>query len=401
MRDLMPLVEAWLAQGERVAVATVVRVLGSAPRPVGARMIVALAGRMAGSVSGGCVETAVYGELMEVLSGGAPRLLRFGITDDMIWDVGLACGGTIEVLVQELEPALADALTRELGEGRLAGLATVVAGPARGLPGRYAERSEASQTAQDETLRLHYPQGQADKPTGEEGPPDGFGLTVGETFLLGQGGLLFGSDDPAIVAALRLRLEGRQTAGAVQALDDGREVYLEAFLPPPALYILGGVHVAIPLARFAKELGFRVVVADPREKFANRERFPGADEVLVEWPDEALAHLPVGADSYIVLLTHDPKIDEPALAAALRTGAAYVGAIGSRKTHAERAARMAKWGVTAEELARVHAPIGLDLGGRTPEETALSIIAEVIAVKNARRGGPLQGSSGPIGSGGG
>lgn len=355
MQELMPQVEAWLAQGERVAVATVVRVLGSAPRPVGARMIVSPAGRMAGSVSGGCVETAVYGEMMEVLAGGAPRLLRFGITDDMIWDVGLACGGTIEVLVQEMEPALAAALGRELSEGRPVGLAAVVAGPA--------------------------------------GP--------GETLLVGGSGLLLGPDDPAIVAAARLRLEGRQAAGAIQALDDGREIYVEAFLPPPALYILGGVHVAIPLARFAKQLGFRVVVADPRAKFANRERFPEADEVLVGWPDEALAHLPVGADTYIVLLTHDPKIDEPALAAALRTGAAYVGAIGSRKTHAERGARMARWGVTAEELARVHAPIGLDLGGRTPEETALSIIAEVIAVKNGRRGGPLQGLSGPIGSGGG
>jgi xanthine dehydrogenase accessory factor len=305
-------------------------------------------------VSGGCVETAVYGEMGRVLAGGAPRLLRFGITGDMIWDVGLACGGTIDVLVQELDPGLAAALARELEAGRPAGLATVVAGPAG----------------------------------------------VGQTVLAGEEGLLFGPDDPLLLAALTLRLESRQAAGNVQALDDGREVYLEAFLPPPSLYILGGVHVAIPLARFARELGFRVVVADPREKFANRERFPEADEVLVEWPDEALAHLPVGADTYIVLLTHDPKIDEPALAAALRSAAVYIGAIGSRKTHAERAVRMGKWGVTAADLARVHAPIGLDLGGRTPEETALSIIAEVVAVKNGRGGGPLRGSSGPIGSGG-
>ncbi len=165
------------------------------------------------------------------------------------------------------------------------------------------------------------------------------------------------------------------------------------------LLLVGGVHVAIPLARFAKDLGFCVIVVDPRAKFANRERFPEADEVWVEWPDEALAHLTVDDSTYIVLLTHDPKIDEPALAAALKTEAAYIGAIGSHKTHAGRFERMARWGVTAQELERIYAPIGLDLGGHTPEETALSIIAEVVAVKNGRQGGSLRGTSGPIGAG--
>ena len=165
------------------------------------------------------------------------------------------------------------------------------------------------------------------------------------------------------------------------------------------LVIAGGVHVAIPLVRFARELGFRVVVVDPREKFANEERFPEADQVLVAWPDEALGQLEVGDTTYIVLLTHDPKIDEPTLAAALKTGAAYVGAIGSRKTHADRYERMRNWGVTGEELDRVYSPIGLDLGGSTPEETALSIIAEVVAVKNGRTGGSLRDATGPIGKG--
>jgi xanthine dehydrogenase accessory factor len=150
------------------------------------------------------------------------------------------------------------------------------------------------------------------------------------------------------------------------------------------------------LTLFAKELGFYVIVADPRAKFANRERFPDADEVLLEWPDEALAHLEIDSATYIVLLTHDPKIDEPTLAAALETEAAYIGAIGSRGTHAARFERMAQWGVTREQLERVHAPIGLDLGGRSPEETALSIISEVIAVKNGRSGVSLRDSQGPI-----
>jgi xanthine dehydrogenase accessory factor len=150
------------------------------------------------------------------------------------------------------------------------------------------------------------------------------------------------------------------------------------------------------LTRFAKELGFHVIVADPRAKFANQERFPEADQVLLEWPDEALAHLRVDNATYLVLLTHDPKIDEPTLAAALKTDARYIGAIGSRKTHLERFERMAKWGVSAEALRRVYAPIGLDLGGRSPEETALSIIAEVVAVKNRRSGASLREGGGPI-----
>jgi xanthine dehydrogenase accessory factor len=162
---------------------------------------------------------------------------------------------------------------------------------------------------------------------------------------------------------------------------------------------VGGVHIAIPLTRFAKELGFYVTIVDPRAKFANRERFPEADEVLLEWPDEALAHLEIDDATYVVLLTHDPKIDEPTLASALKTEAAYIGAIGSRGTHAARFERMAKWGVSAEQLRRVHAPVGLDLGGRTPEETALSIIAEVISVKNGRSGASLRSTSGPIGDG--
>ena len=352
MKDLLPLIESWQAQGEQVAVATVIRVAGSAPRPVGARMIVSSAGRMAGSVSGGCVETTVYGEMMDLLGGGPPRVLRFGITDDMIWNVGLACGGTIDILVQSLEPALVAAFRLAVERDQAVGLATIVKGSG----------------------------------------------AVGEIALVGTDGWILGPNDPRIVAAMQQRLADRQEVGVVLAVDDQTEVFFELFQPPPSLYIMGGVHVAIPLTRFAKELGFRVVVVDPRSKFANRERFPEADEVLVEWPDEALRHLPVGEATYIVLLTHDPKIDEPSLAAALKSGAAYIGAIGSRKTHADRFERMAKWGVTAEDLQRVYAPIGLDLGGHTPEETALSIMAEVVAVKNGRSGASLCQGNGPIGS---
>ncbi len=344
-------VEEWLAAGERIAVATVIRVIGSAPRPVGARMIVSSRGRMAGSVSGGCVETTVYEELMDVLAGGPPRSLHFGITEDMIWDVGLACGGTIDVLCQVLDPALVTAISDHLERGKAFALATVV-----------SEDSDLGNTAL---------------------------VTASRTML--------GSEDKRIAPIAQSMLAARAQVGAIQVIAPGTEVFIEPFPPPPVLVVIGGVHVAIPLTRFARELGFYVIVADPRAKFANCERFPEVDEVLLEWPDEALAHLEVDEATYIVLLTHDPKIDEPTLVAALKTEAAYIGAIGSRRTHAERFERMARLGVTAEELRRVYAPIGLVLGGRSPEETALSIIAEVIAVKNGGSGASLRDTSGSIG----
>jgi xanthine dehydrogenase accessory factor len=352
MIDLLGTIQEWAADGERVAVATVIRVEGSAPRPVGARMIVSSGGRMAGSVSGGCVETTVYEEMMDLLGGGAPRVLQFGITDDMIWDVVLACGGTIEVFVQALDPSLATALGERAEQGEPVALVT------------YLE-----------------------------------GESAGSMALVTAGGVVLGPEVGRAAALAGEMLASRSERGAIHELAPGTRAFVEPFLPPPVLVIAGGVHIAIPLARFARELGFRVIVVDPRSKFANRERFAEADRVLVAWPDEALAQLAVDDTAYIVLLTHDPKIDEPTLAAALRTNAAYIGAIGSRNTHAHRYERMAKWGVTAEQLDRVYSPVGLDLGGSTPEETALSIIAEVVAVKNGRTGGSLRATTGPIGKG--
>ena len=352
MIDLLTTIEEWFAAGEQVAVATVIRVEGTAPRPVGARMVVSSGGRMAGSVSGGCVETTVYQEMADLLDGGSPRTLHFGITEDMIWDVGLACGGTIDVYIQVLEPELVAAFAKRVGQGEPVALVAF-------LEGEHA----------------------------------------GDTALVIPEGTDLGPDSGPAAALAAEMLAARAERGAIHEIAPGTSVYIEPFLPPPVLVIAGGVHVAIPLARFGKELGFRVVVVDPRQKFANRERFPEADQVLVTWPDEALAGLEVGETAYIVLLTHDPKIDEPTLAAALKTEAAYIGAIGSRKTHADRYERLEKWGVTREQLDRVYSPVGLDLGGSTPEETALSIMAEVVAVKNGRTGGSLRDASGPIGKG--
>jgi xanthine dehydrogenase accessory factor len=355
MIDLLPEIEQWLGHGEEIAVATVIRVAGSAPRPVGARMIVSSTGRMAGSVSGGCVETAVYEEMRDVLAGGPPRTLHFGITEDMIWDVGLACGGTIDVYVQKLDPAVVAALAEQVERGEAVALATVVSGGSGSV------------------------------------------LIVREGVVAGGEGEKPVSYLAEITALAQEMLAARAERGLVREAAPGVEVFVEAFLPPPVLLVIGGVHVAIPLTRYAHELGFYIIVVDPRSKFANRERFPDADEVWVEWPEEAFRHLTVDEGTYVVVLTHDPKIDEPTLAAALQTEAAYIGAIGSRKTHAARSDRMAQWGVTTEQLGRVYAPVGLDLGSQRPAETALSIIAEVVAVKNGRRGGSLRGGKQPIG----
>ena len=348
-QDLFSHIQAWHAAGEQIALATVIRTIGSAPRPVGAKMIVSSSGQMAGSVSGGCVETTVYQEMMDVLAGGSPRTLYFGITEDMIWDVGLACGGTIDVFLQRLEPALAAAMEEHLAAARPVALATIVAG----------ERD------------------------------------VGHSALVTPEGTLMGLEDERIAIAAQEVLAQAEN-GVICAIAPGLQVFIEPFLPPPVLIVIGGVHIAVPLSHFANKLGFHVTVVDPRAKFANRERFPDAHTIRVEWPDEALVHLKVSDSTYVVVLTHDPKIDEPALAAALQTEARYIGAIGSRKTHADRFERMAKRGVTAEQLERIYAPIGLDLGGRTPEETALSILAEVVAVKNGRSGRSLRSGSGPI-----
>ncbi len=338
MIDLLPQIEAWFAAGQELAVAMVVRVQGSAPRPVGARMIVSTTGQLAGSVSGGCVESAVYEEMMDVLQGGLPRVLHFGITEDMTWEVGLACGGIIDVFVHKLDRALVETFKHYVEQSEPLALVTAMAG----------------------------------------------GPEIGACALVTRERVVKGEVDQSTLAAARKLLSTRAASGMVHEVTPGVQVFLEPFLPPPMLVVIGGVHIAIPLIKFAQELGFYVVVADPRAKFANRERFPQADEVRVEWPDQTFAHLHVDDATYVVILTHDPKIDEPALAATLKSDAAYIGVIGSRGTHAARFERMAKKGITAEQLRRVYAPIGLDLGGRTPEEIALSIIAEVVAVKNGR-----------------
>jgi xanthine dehydrogenase accessory factor len=355
MRDVLDVIQKWRAQGRTLALATVVYTGGSAPRQPGARLVVSDKGEMAGSVSGGCVESDVVYQAQEVLQGGQPRLVRYAISDDMVWEVGLACGGTVEVWIEALANPAADPQQAELesavGEERTIAHAMLLSGA--GHPG----------------ARMLIQPG-------------------GETL-----GSLGDSDLDRQVVADALRQMSRSRATAREYDRPQARVFLETLLPPPHLVIFGGVHAAIPLTTFAKALGYRVTIADPRSQFASRERFPDADAILPLWPGQAIEQLYIGSTTLCVILTHDPKIDEPALAGLLGKGAGYIGAIGSSKTHAERFKRMAKTGVDPEQLAEVYAPIGLDLGAESPEEIALAIMAEIVAVRHDAPAGYMRDRS--------
>ena len=334
MRDVLADIGRWRAEGRPVALATVVETWGSAPRATGGKMAVSADGSISGSVSGGCVENAVVAAAQKTLASGVPQLLRFGVSDDTAWSVGLACGGTIEVFVEPLAEDIFDPVREALLQERPAAVATVIRGP--------------------EAL-------------------------LGKKLALFADGSTAGAADDAILAATRAAL----AEGVSRRVSLGEtELFVDVLLPSPRMVIVGGVHVAIPLVSLANTLGFRTIVVDPRESFANAKRFPHADEIVSDWPDAALGNVGVNSSTAIAVLTHDPKLDDPALTAALRSPAFYVGALGSRRTHEKRRERLLAAGVTEEELARLHAPIGLPLGGRSPEEIALAIVAQVVALRN-------------------
>ena len=333
MREILDDLNRWLAAGEKIALATVVWAEGPSPRPLGSRLAVTGSGQMAGSVSGGCVEGAVFEEAQSVLSGGPPERLRFSATDEEGWEVGLACGGTIEVYVEPLV---------EVHRHLLAALE--------------AEETVALVTRLDGGGHLlAWPDGHLE----------------GDTTLAPEVEGVF----PEPLAERRSRTEG--------------DLFVQVFAPPPTLIIVGAVHVAMPLVVLAQTLGFRVRVVDARRTFATRARFPTVDELIVAWPQETLKAEELGPQHYVVILSHDPKFDLPALQISLRSRAAYVGLIGSRTTQAKRKAALREEGFGEAELARIHGPVGLDLGGREPAEIALAILAEIVAVRHGRRGGML------------
>ncbi|TFC03944.1 XdhC/CoxI family protein [Cryobacterium adonitolivorans] len=352
-----------LAEGRRVAVATVTRVLGSAPRTLGTAMAVTDSGAVIGSISGGCVEGAIYDSAQEVLETGRGLLTEFGVSEDDAFAAGLSCGGTVEVFLAEVAPAAeVRAQLERAAAGEAAGLALVVAGTGAGL--------------------ILAPQGAADR--------------EGSAGLEGSASL-----DADAVRRIRAELDARMNGGATTLgsvdCDGGtsRVLYLVA-APPPRCLIFGAVDFASALSAAASLLGYRVTVCDARAVFATPERFPTAAEVVVEWPSDYLARTQTDARTVVCVLTHDEKFDLPLLSTALNLDVGYVGAMGSRRTHERRMLRLREAGVSAAARDRLHSPIGLDLGAASPEETAVSILAEVLAARAGASGAPLRDRHGPI-----
>jgi xanthine dehydrogenase accessory factor len=364
---LLETLQAWQADATGVGRAVVVRTFGSAPRPEGAVLLYADDGRIAGSVSGGCVEGAAAEEIQHARLTGRARVIRYGISDEQAWDVGLACGGTIDVLVEPVVPSLAvDAAWASLGAGGL-GSAVITPLPADSPPSEFG---------------AHQP--------GEGAPPE-------PKLIVTQDGQLSGSLgspdlDSALIEAAGDALRRGQSRTAELG---GRSLFIEVFPVRPRLVIVGGVEVARSLVRLAHELGFETVVVDGRPAFATPERFPDVDRLIVGWPDEVANEIALGPNDAVAVLSHDVKFDEPAIIEALRRGCRYVGAVGSRKTQADRQARLLEAGVSADQLARLRGPVGLDLGGRAPAETALAILAEIVAERYGGTGSPMKEKARP------
>lgn len=361
MREVLSQIVRWWEAGETFGLATVVDTFRSAPRPPGASMAV-LGEEAEGSVSGGCVEGAVYELAREVTASGTPVLRRYGVSDDDAFSVGLTCGGVLDVFVEPVSraafPELGEIADSVRGHEPVA-VATVLSGPGAVGARRvvWPERSSGS---------------------------------------LGVARLDDAVDDDAR-GMLAQGITGVRRYGerGERRLDD-LAVFVHSFAPPPRMLVFGAIDFAAAVARIGKFLGYHVVVCDARPVFTTAKRFPEADEVVVKWPHDYLSSITVDERTAICVLTHDPRFDVPLLEVALRTPAGYVGAMGSRRTHEDRLERLARAGLEEAELKRLRSPIGLDLGARTPEETAVSIAAELIQLRWGGSGQPLTEGSGRI-----
>ncbi|GAA3096739.1 XdhC/CoxI family protein [Streptomyces rectiviolaceus] len=369
MLDIAEELNRWVEQGRDFAVATVVAVGGSAPRQPGAALAVDSDGTAIGSVSGGCVEGAVYELCQQALEDGDSILERFGYSDEDAFAVGLTCGGIIDILVTPVRadssarPVLASALAAA-ASGEAAAVARITSGPAELVGRALLVRSDADAAHEG----------------GLGGHPELDRTAAGEA---------------------RAMLDAGRT-GTVEIGEDGSRcgqpltLLVESSVPPPRMIVFGAIDFASALVKIGKFLGYRVTVCDARPVFATAARFPDADEIVVEWPDKYLKRTEVDGRTVLCVLTHDAKFDVPLLELALRLPVAYVGAMGSRRTHEDRNARLREVGVTELELTRLRSPIGLDLGARTPEETALSIAAEIVANRRGGSGVSLTGAHTPI-----
>ncbi|MFI6047863.1 XdhC family protein [Nocardia sp. NPDC051321] len=347
MRDLAAELLQWHTAGKSYAVATVIGVSGSAPRPPGAALAVDTEGVVIGSISGGCVEGAVYELCREALRTGQPVRETFGYSDDDAFVVGLTCGGKIEVFIQPITPAEHDTIEALL------------------------RSAEPVALVRD--------------------------LSTGAAMTLGPWWTLGATFDPVVVAEARAMLEVAATGVRVIGCGDRTvTIFVESYVPPPRMIVFGAIDFAAAVTRIGRFLGYHVTVCDARPVFATKVRFPDAHEIVVEWPDRYLDRTAVDPRTVLCVLTHDAKFDIPLLEKALRLPVAYVGAMGSRRTHDERMASLRAIGLSESELAVLRSPIGLDLGGRTAEETAVAIAAEIVAVRRGGSTQPLTSSDGPI-----
>ncbi|WP_254206093.1 XdhC family protein [Nocardia alni] len=408
MRELTAELLAWQAAGKSFAVASIIGITGSAPRPLGAAMAVDNEGTVIGSVSGGCVEGAVYELCREAMRTGQTQRETFGYSDSDAFAVGLTCGGVLEVFVHPvdsrdhrvLETALraegAVALVRDMNSGAVLAVGpdwvhaesgrsepVLVQGITGNRPGDAARGSGAAEQMRE---------------VGERGVAQN-----GEDRVATQGDPIRRPPDPVAAADPKVVSEARAMldlgATGVRVIGCGSEevtVFIESSVPPPRMIVFGAIDFAAAVARIGKFLGYHVTVCDARPIFATRARFPEADEVVVDWPHRYLEGTQLDSRTVICVLTHDAKFDVPVLEVALRRRVAYVGAMGSRRTHRDRTVRLLAAGLTEDELSQLHSPIGLDLGGHTPEETAVAVAAEIVAVRRGGSGAELRATDASI-----
>jgi xanthine dehydrogenase accessory factor len=352
----------WLEQGRRVIAATLIETVGSAPLDPGAEMLVDDTGRIEGSVTGGCVEGALVEVAHEILEGAPPQVVQYGISDGQAADVGLMCGGTVRLFVHELAaPARAGlaAVRDAVAVGRPIALATLLDGPGAGAKLAISEDGAVGALGEIELLEAS--------------------VTRDALGYLDQG----------ISTVRRYSAQG-------EVMGSELRVYIQGFASPPEMVIFGAIDFSAAVARLARDLGYQVTICDARPPFAQSARFSEVADVVVDWPDRYMAGRELGTRDVVLVFTHDPKFDEPALLAALQSGAGYIGALGSRRTHRERIERLRAAGVGDAELERISAPCGLDIGARTPAETAVSIFAEIIALRTDRPGRRLAETTGAI-----
>lgn len=333
MLEILNTTQIWLDENRRVVLATVVSTWGSAPRRPGAKMTVNDEMGMAGSVSGGCVETAVIQEALDSLKNSKPRLLNYGVSDDTAWEVGLACGGKISVFVETLDKTWWHIISQRVHQNQPSKTATVLSGD-----------------------------------------------SAGQKILMSENEILHSTAAPDLQTQL---FEAAHQCNETSRVTIGElDVLIDVYRPTPRLIIVGGAHVAIALKNLAHLIGFRVIIVDPRKAFATAERFPDVEMISNLYPDKLFREIGLTDDSYVAILTHDPKIDDPALIAALPSPVPYIGVLSSQRTHEKRLERLSREGVAPELFTRIRTPIGLDIGAQSPEEIALCIMAEIVAVRN-------------------